>query len=216
VLNVKADVRRADELRWFWSATDSLSPQFAGLLRLLLLTGCRLGELAELRFDELSDDLATLRLPGTRTKNNLGHNVFLAPFARDMLASVPRFANCRFVFSTNGKSPVSGFSKMKRQLDAAMLARAQEERGPDTVIPAWRVHDLRRSCATGMAGIGIAPHIVEACLNHVSGSKASVAGTYNRETYEREKRDAWERWAVHVQALLSDNVIQLPRQGGAA
>jgi integrase len=105
---------------------------------------------------------------------------------------------------------------MKRQLDAAMLARAQEERGPDTVIPAWRVHDLRRSCATGMAGIGIAPHIVEACLNHVSGSKASVAGTYNRETYEREKRDAWERWAVHVQALLSDNVIQLPRQGGAA
>jgi integrase len=215
VLNVKADVRRADELRWFWSATETLTPQFTVLLKLLLLTGCRLDELASMREDELSDDMATLRLPGTRTKNHLPHVVHLVPLARDLLAGVPRITDCPYVFSTTGLRPMSGFGRMKRQLDAAMLSIARAER-PEATIPAWRTHDLRRSCATGMAGIGVAPHVIEACLNHISGSRAGVAGTYNREAYEPEKRDAWERWAVHVQTLLSENVIALPRQGGAA
>jgi hypothetical protein len=69
-------------------------------------------------------------------------------------------------------------------------------------IAAWRLHDLRRSTATGMANLGIAPHIVEAVLNHVSGAKASVAGTYNRAAYEPEKRIALELWAAHIEALI--------------
>jgi integrase len=220
VLNVKADVRRADELRFLWSATDTLSPQFSVLLKLLLLTGCRLRELAHMRWDELTDDLATLRLPGARTKNHLAHDVYLAPLACDPLAALPRFASCPYVFTTNGKTPVSGFSKMKEALDVAMLALAREERGADATIPPWRTHDLRRSCATGMAGIGVAPHVIEACLNHVSGSRAGVAGVYNREQYEPEKRVAWQRWASHVEGLVNGqarNVVALlPHRGGAA
>jgi integrase len=69
-------------------------------------------------------------------------------------------------------------------------------------IPPWRFHDLRRTCATGMAELGIAPHIVEAVLNHVSGARAGVAGTYNRAAYAGEKKAALERWATHVEGLI--------------
>jgi len=79
--------------------------------------------------------------------------------------------------------------------------------------PPWRLHDLRRTAATGMADIGIPPHIVEAALNHVSGAKAGVAGTYNRAAYANEKRAALERWALHIERLVSsgepDKVVNL-------
>lgn len=67
----------------------------------------------------------------------------------------------------------------------------------------WRLHDLRRTAATGMASIGVLPHVVEAVLNHISGAKAGVAGIYNRATYAREKREALDLWAAHVLALAS-------------
>jgi integrase len=94
------------------------------------------------------------------------------------------------VFTTNGKTVVSGWSKTKRRLDEAMS------------IPHWRLHDLRRTAATGMAEIGIAPHIAEACLNHISGAKAGVAGVYNRASYATEKKAALERWAANVSGLV--------------
>jgi integrase len=215
VLNTKPDVRRADEVRWFWQATGKLTQPFEVLLKLLLLTGCRRDELAEMRWDELSDDMATLRLPGSRTKNGRPHTVHLAPVARDLLTGMPRIAGCPYVFTTNGKTPVSGFSVMKKTLDTAMLDIAHAER-PDAVIPPWRVHDLRRTCATSMADIGVLPHVIEAVLNHVSGSKGGIAGVYNLAAYEAETKEAWNRWALRLQTLLADNVIPLPRQGGAA
>jgi hypothetical protein len=203
VLNCKTDVRRADELRWIWAACDAVGEPFGSVLRLLLLTGCRLREVAEMRRDEVADDMSMLRLPGSRTKNGRPHDVPLPPLARDILAGVRRIENCEYVFSTNGRTPVSGFSKIKQRLDGAMLVEAQKERGKDATIDPWRLHDLRRTCATGMAGIGVQPHIIEACLNHVSGAKAAVAGVYNVETYEPEKRAALERWAAHVEGLVS-------------
>jgi integrase len=72
-----------------------------------------------------------------------------------------------------------------------------------------RLHDLRRTCATGMAGIGVAPHIIEACLNHISGAKAGVAGTYNRAAYEPEKRAALERWANHISGIAGGRTAKL-------
>jgi hypothetical protein len=84
-----------------------------------------------------------------------------------------------------------------------MLVLAEEERGKDAVITPWRIHDLRRTCATGMAGIGIQPHVIEACLNHISGAKSGVAGTYNREQYEPEKRAAAEAWSEHVERVIT-------------
>jgi integrase len=95
------------------------------------------------------------------------------------------------VFTISGKKPVSISSTHKHRLDALMG------------VQSWTQHDLRRTAATGMAGIGIPPHIVEACLNHVSGAKASVAGIYNRAAYEPEKKAALERWASYIEGLVS-------------
>jgi integrase len=186
------------EIVKFWRATDAERKEFSALLKLLLLTGCRLNEVAGMRRAELSEDGATWNIPGARTKNKRPHIVPLAPLAQKMV----RGGSEEFVFTTTGRSPVSGWSKIKRRLDEAMK------------IPSWRLHDLRRTAATGMAEIGIAPHIVEAALNHISGAKAGVAGTYNRAAYAPEKRAALERWASHVQGLVSgrpNNVVKIRR-----
>ena len=83
-------------------------------------------------------------------------------------------------------------------------------------IPPWVIHDLRRTCATGMAELGIPPHIVEACLNHVSGARAGVAGTYNRAAYSDEKKLALERWADHVEGLVTSRTSKVvPMKRGA-
>ena len=111
--------------------------------------------------------------------------------------------------------PVSSFSRIKQRLDGLMLKAAKKQEraavnDPDAVrIPPWRLHDLRRTCATGMAGIGIQPHVVEAVLNHVSGAKAGVAGVYNVHSYSAEKTAALERWTAHVEALIAGNVVEL-------
>ncbi|MBW5439255.1 tyrosine-type recombinase/integrase [Bradyrhizobium canariense] len=197
VLNVKTDVRNADELRLFWAATAEVGEPFGAILKLLILTGCRLNEIARLEESELTDDLEMIRLPGSRTKNNLPHDVPLAPLAREILAGTKRTPNCKYVFSTNGRTPVSGFSKIKSRLDEVMD------------IPHWRIHDLRRSAATGMAGIGIQPHIIEAVLNHVSGAKSGVAGIYNKERYESQRRAALERWADYIANVVEGKVAKI-------
>jgi integrase len=194
------------EIVKFWRATDAERKELSALLKLLLLTGCRLNEVAGMTRTELSDDGATWNIPGSRTKNKRPHVVPLAHLARELLNSVkPIAGEAGLVFTTTGRSPVSGWSKIKRRLDEAMK------------IPPWRLHDLRRTTATGMAEIGIAPHIVEAALNHISGAKAGVAGTYNRAAYAEEKRAALERWALHVQGLVSErpaNVVKMRKATG--
>jgi len=177
------------ELKPFWSACIEMGDPFGPLLKILLLTGARLNEIARLEETELLDDV--IRLPGSRTKNALPHDVPLSSLAKDILAGVARIPNCKYVFSTNGRTPVSGFSKAKRRIDDLLS------------IEPWRFHDLRRTAATGMAEIGIAPHIVEATLNHISGGKASVAGVYNLAQYAAEKRASLEKWANHVQRIVS-------------
>jgi hypothetical protein len=84
-----------------------------------------------------------------------------------------------------------------------MLTEVRKEDQDRAAVASWRLHDLRRTCATGMAGLGIAPHIIEACLNHVSGARSGVAGTYNVEEYQEEKRAALERWASHIAGIVA-------------
>jgi integrase len=190
------------EIVKFWRATDAERKVLSALLKLLLLTGCRLNEVAGMTRAELSNDGASWNIPGARTKNKRPHVVPLAPLARKLVGD----GSEGLVFTTTGRSPVSGWSKIKRRLDEAMK------------IPPWRLHDLRRTAATGMAEIGIAPNIVEAALNHVSGAKAGVAGTYNRAAYADQKRAALERWASHVQGLISGrpaNVVRVRKATGA-
>jgi integrase len=162
------------------------------MLKLLLLTGARLNEVARMERSELSDDLATWTIPSTRTKNHRTHVVPLSPLAQELLSGLEQLPECRYVFTTNQKAPIGGFSKWKRRLDARMALSAP-----------WRLHDLRRTCATGMAELGVPPHMVELCLNHVSGARAGVAGVYNRSVQMPERRAALERWANHVDGLVS-------------
>src|SRR5262249_781804 len=136
---------------------------------------------------------------------------------RELIAGVKRKANVDLIFSTTGETAPSGWARAKRRLDAVMASMAKQER--DASIAPFRLHDLRRSAATHMAEIGIPPHIIEAALNDVSGHKGGVAGIYNRAAYAAEKKAALERWAAHVQSLVSgtaDNVVALHPRGGAA
>ena len=192
------------EIRIFWRGCERLAPPYDVLFKLLLVTGCRLNEVTGMTRAELSDDGATWTIPSERTKNHRTHVVSLPPLARDILAAVPRIESAAgYLFTLRGARPVTSFSGAKAQLDAAMLTVAREDDPASAVVPRWTLHDLRRTCATGMAELGIAPHIVEACLNHVSGARAGVAGIYNRAAYGPEKRAALERWAAHVQGLAS-------------
>ncbi|MFY9957720.1 tyrosine-type recombinase/integrase [Bradyrhizobium sp.] len=187
-----------DEIVRFWRATDKVGEPFGALFRLLLLTGARLHEVSDMRQSELSKE--TWTIPGARVKNRRDHVVPLPSLARDILASVKTISGKPgFVFTTTGNTPVSGFSKTKSRLDQSMTAAAEND-GVEFVP--FRLHDLRRSAATIMANIGVAPHIIEAVLNHVSGARAGVAGTYNRAAYEPEKRVALERLAAHVEGLV--------------
>ncbi len=110
-----------------------------------------------------------------------------------ILEAVPRL-HVRFVFPARGSQTTtfSGFGKCKRRLDEA------------SGVSDWRLHDICRTVATGMARLGVAPHVVERVLNHASGTFAGVAGVYNRFGYLPEMRDALERWEKHVLALASD------------
>ena len=179
------------EVVHFWRACDQLGEPFGQALQLLLLTGCRLNEIARMRRDELSEDGTSWTIPGERTKNHLKHIVPLSPMARDLIKSVKPIAGAGYVFTTTGKVPVSIGSKIKGRLDAAMATAP------------WRLHDLRRTAALGMASNSIPPHVIEAVLNHISGAKAGVAGTYNVYAYEPEKKAALEKWATHIEAIVT-------------
>jgi integrase len=181
-----------DEIISFWSALELQRIEFTAILKLLLLTGCRLNEVAGITVTELNEDCSLWNIPGSRTKNGRPHIVPLPPIAQEILSNAKRTpSQSGLLFTTNGRTKISGWSKLKKSLDQCMK------------ISPWRFHDLRRTAATGMAELGIPPHIVEAVLNHVSGAKAGVAGTYNRAAYAAEKRFALQRWADHLDGLVS-------------
>jgi integrase len=192
------------EIVKFWHVCDEVGEPVGHALKMLLLTGARVREVSEMRRAELSDDLSIWAIPSERTKNHRAHVVPLPLLARDTLKSVKRITG-EFVFTNDGKVPIAIGSTIKHKLDKEMK------------VADWVIHDLRRTAATGMAELGIAPHIIEAALNHVSGAKAGVAGTYNRAAYAAEKTAALERWASHVQGLVSGkpgNVVALTAKRG--
>jgi integrase len=160
------------ELAEVWSAATGT---FGDIIRLLLLTGQRRNEIGFLRWSEVDWGRKMIVLPPERTKNKLRHELPLAPQALAILQERPRQRD--HVFRE------FNWYRGKIALDAALKG-----------VAAWRLHDLRRTCATGMAELGVQPHIIEAVLNHVSGHKAGVAGIYNRARYEAEMRTALEQW----------------------
>jgi integrase len=206
-----------EQIRWFWHACDEVGEPFGTIFKLLLLTGARLNEVAGMRRDELIAEGAMWELPGARTKNKRPHKVPLPTVAQNIISAVPN--GSRVIFSTTGTTPPSGWSRAKRRLDAAMLAVARADRGPDATIPPFRLHDLRRTAVTGMAELGIRSDVIELTVNHISGHRGGIAGVYNRSELLAERKVALELWSTHVAALARgpSNVIALqPRQRGLA
>ena len=184
------------ELGLIWRATDHLGYPFGPYFKLLILTGQRREEVAGLARLELDRDLTMWTLPAARAKNNVQHQVPIVPWARSILADLPRIEQSDFCFTTTGTSSISGYSKAKASLDAAIT---QLNRGKP--IAAWVVHDIRRTVATNMAKLGIAMPAIERLLNHVSGSFGGVVGVYQLHDFADEKRQALEVWGRHVLAL---------------
>jgi integrase len=181
-----------DELRSIWNALPE--NDYGNIVRLLALTGQRRDEIGSLRWREVDFDKAVIALPAERTKNGKPHDIPLSPAALAILQRQPRLAGREYVFGSGAKGYL-GWSNNKSALDARIAA--------NSTIQPWRLHDLRRTLSTRMHEIGVAPHIVEAVLNHVSGHKAGVAGTYNRAVYAKEKTIALARWAEHLLAIVS-------------
>ena len=202
-----------EEVRWLWQACDSMGEHWSGpFTKLLLLTAQRRDEVAGMRWAELDLPSATWRLPAERTKNGRAHDVHLSDAACAILNKITRVGD--YVFSVTGTTPVAGFSKVKRRLDAAVLAAKRAELGPECdAVPRWTHHDCRRTAATGMAKLGVAPHIADRILNHVAGGLKGVAKVYNRFEYLPERRAALEAWGRHVDSLLTpqSNVVTLVR-----
>jgi integrase len=203
-----------DEIRVFWAATGELGYPFGPLFRLLLLTAQRESEVAGMRWSEFDrvDGPTVWTIPGGRAKNNKPHIVHLSPLAVEVIAALPRIAGQDLLFSGTGKTPVSGFSGAKERLDNRMLAGIRDIGRAAADLPPWTLHDLRRTATTGMARLGIAPHVADKVLNHTAGTIRGVAAVYNRFEYLGERKAALEAWGRFVESLVRPvppKVIQL-------
>ncbi len=194
-----------DEIHAFWEGTGQLAT-FGNLFRLMLLTAQRESEVAGIRRLELDIEKRTWTIPGARSKNGKPHIVHLSAPAIEILEQVSLVAGQDLLFSGTGKTAVSGFSRAKARLDRLMGGE----------IAPWVLHDLRRTATTGMARIGIAPHVADRVLNHQAGTIRGVAAVYNRFEYLEERKAALEAWGRLVESLARpalSNVVPLVAAG---
>ena len=209
-----------DEIRLFWRTCDAIGQPFGPLFKFLLLTGQRRGEVAAMTEGEISGGV--WHLEAIRTKNGRAHDVPLSSAALAVLEGVTRFPSRRndpYIFTTTGQTPVSGFSKAHAAVHAKMLELAQQDAGEGAAIESkpWRLHDLRRTCATGLASLRIPVRVTEAVLNHVSGTAGGIVSVYQRHDYADEKREALEAWGAYVMRLIegrAGNVVQIKGRDG--
>jgi integrase len=195
-----------DELGLIWRALPD--GQYRAIVCILMLTGQRVLEIAALRWSEIDLGRNLISLPAERCKNHLPHDVPIAGTVRQLIEAQPRREGIDLVFG-HGGGVFGSFSVHKIALDKRIA-----ELNGGKAIPPWVLHDLRRSCATGMAEIGVEPHHIEAVLNHISGSRRGVAGIYNKASYAGAKASALARWDEHVAAIVagrSSNIAPLRR-----
>jgi integrase len=178
------------ELKSFWRASQELGFPFGPAFQLMALTGQRRGEVTGMQWSQLKLDEAVWTIPANVAKNGRAHEVPLSTPALEIIQDLPRFAGSDFVFTTTGISPISGFGRAKDRLDFLMGITGE-----------WRLHDLRRTVASGLARLGVAPHVIEKVLNHVSGQISGVAAVYNRHGYIAEKREALNQWSLFITSL---------------
>jgi integrase len=201
-------VLKDEELAAVWLAAGD--DDFGNIIKLLMLTGQRRSEIADLQRSEIVG--RNIELSAERCKNHRAHIVPLsAPAWAIIEEQLGNNLRPTYLFGAHRFSGFSGFSKSKRGLDARL----------EGVAP-WTLHDIRRSVSTRMHELGTEPHIVEAILNHVSGHKSGVAGVYNRAVYLEGKAKALDAWANHISVIVAQasgaNVSKLhkTRSGGLA
>jgi integrase len=196
-----------DEMREVWEATCSAG-SFNAIVRMLMLTGQRREEVTAMTWDEIAPDLSTWTIPANRAKNGIAHIVPLSEQAQAILRAATRSEReaaeePELVFPGQ-RGAFSGFSKSKEALDG------------DSGVKDWRLHDLRRTMATGLQKLGVRLEVTEAVLNHVSGSRAGIVGVYQRHEWADEKRSALNAWGAHVAAIVegreSDGNVTLLRR----
>ena len=196
-----------NELRLVWLGSLELGEPFGPLVQMLILTGQRRAEVAGMRWSELDLQRASWAIPGARTKNKLDHEIDLSDQALDVLASKVTKAG-DLLFPARGEGAARGFSAVKRRLDARVLERLRAEEGSEAAsLPEWRLHDLRRTAATGMAALGSQPHVTERVLNHVSGVAGGLIGVYQRHTYRPERKAALAAWGARVATIVQGRTI---------
>jgi integrase len=177
-----------DELARVILSARQIGGSYGGIVELLALTGQRREEVARSVWDEIDLDGRTWNLPNQRTKNAKPHIVHLSDQAMAVLNQTKRQG--KFVFSVAGTHPFQAFSSAKRELDELSGVRG------------WRLHDLRRTCVSGMASLGIAPHVADKILNHQSGTISGVAAVYQRHQFLAERKEALEKWGAHVAQIV--------------
>ena len=180
------------EICWFWQATGEELEPFGNMARLLLLTGQRLSEVCRMTENELQGR-DHWHLSAERTKNEEQHDVFLSDLAQQIVWRDNRVAGV-YLFSTTGYSAVQSYDKPVKRFRSRMNELAGEE------LPHWSFHDLRRTCETGMAMLGIDQNTIDRCTNHLSGR--FMSRVYNQYEYQSQKTEAWQRWADHVKGLV--------------
>jgi integrase len=182
-----------EELVQVWRVSPVVNPTFGAIVRLLILTGARRSEIAELTWQEVDLGRGLIELPGSRTKNGLPLVVPLAAAAVEILAGVPKLSDSAVFVGFHA------WSHAKARLNDLIRLKA------------WVVHDLRRSCATNWREhLAADPHVVELALNHVSGSRAGVAGIYDKSVRLAERRQLLTKWSELLLEAAGEPAPALP------
>ncbi len=171
-----------EELRAVWRAAGQCSRPFSAIVRLLIVSGQRRGEIGGMRREWFDLEARTCTFPSEITKNSRTHHIPIGGIAHALLSECQAQSDTSLLFPARGTgaSPraFNGWSKAKPRLD-----------GKASIDP-WTLHDLRRTYATNLQKLGVKLEVIEALLNHVSGTRAGIVGVYQRYRYEVEMREA--------------------------
>lgn len=199
-----------DELRAIWNAAPLLKYPFGDYFRLLILTGQRRNEVAQVKWEHLDLDGQLWTLPKEANKAGRIHDVYICKPALELLTNLPRFTGPYVFTTTSGKRPISGFSKAKLLIDKKITEQWKHTKSiiaelQGLELAQWGIHDIRRTMTTWMANNDVPPHVLAAILNHSPGSTLGITAVYARSKWAKEKREALEAWAEYVLSLEKKN-----------
>jgi integrase len=177
------------ELAAVLTAARDMSGPFGNAIELLIWTAQRKSEVGNMEWKELALEKAIWTIPAARSKNRKAHTVHLCDQAVALLSKMEPFGE--YVFTTTGKGPFRGYGKGKTELDKR------------SGVTDWRLHDIRRTVVTGMAGLKVPHEVADKVLNHQTGTISGTAAVYQRHEFLDERKEAMNVWADHVQGLVN-------------